>query len=946
MLVLPPVVKIPPRTPRPRVSRRSLVIAAIVVVVGLILLGGVATFYTDLLWFKETGFRSVFYTQIWTKTALGLTFGVAFALVMLVNLWVVHKLTSPYRLFTMQDQVLERYRATLQPYVRLGVVGLALLFGLFAGSGATSQWRNWLLFSHRQSFGGPVDPIFHKDIGFYVFRLPFERFVFTWAFSSLLVITLVVAGAHYFMGGIRSGPAGERVTPQVKAHLSVLLGALVLLKGWGYRLDQFGLLYSPRGTVTGATYTDVHAQLPALKLLVIIAIVSAVLFLINIRLRGWIMPAAALGILILTSVIAGGIYPALVQRLSVTPQERTRERPFIQRNIDATRTAFGLDKIKARGFPDDQTLDSKAIARNGGTIQNIRLWSPETEVLGQVYTQLQRITQYYEFLDVDIDRYTTGTLRRQVMLSAREIVQSGLPSSARTWLNNHLVYTHGFGVVASRVDKVTPEGQPDFIIKDIPGTEVAGLPVITQPRIYFGESEDVPFVLVNTTEKELDYPSATGEGVQSTNYAGNGGIAMSSFLRRAAFAWRFRDFNVLISGAIKPDSRIIFRRKIQDRLQQVAPFLKLDGDPYIAIVDGRLTWINDAYTSTDMYPYSQRLDLGGVTGHLSGRGNYVRNSVKATVDALNGTITLYVFDPTDPLIKAWQSVWPGIFRPASAMSADLRAHLRYPEDLFTLQAQQYTLYHITAANDFYQREDAWRIPDDPRPNKDQPFPPYYVIMRLPGEKQEQFILMQPFAPFSQTGAGATSTRRTNMTAWLAARSDPTGYGEMLSYVFPRQKNVPGPEQVQARINQDPLVSAQITLWNQSGSGVIYGNLLVIPIEDSLLYVQPLYLAATRGALPELKRVVVVAGDTVKMGVSLDDALNAVFGGGAGAPIEGGTGATPTQTVGGTSPIDVALRDLQAADAALKRGDLAEYQREVNAAHAALEQANKPSPTPT
>lgn len=928
---------------RPRISRRSLIATIAGLIVFLILLGSGATFYTDLLWFQETGFEDVFTTQIWTKALLGIVFGAIFAVILLINLWVVQKITSPSRLFTMQDQVLERYRATLRPYVRWGVVGISLLFGLFAGSGATAQWRNWLLFSHAQDFG-TVDPLFHKDIGFYIFRLPFHRFLFTWAFSSLLVITIVVGVAHYFMGGIRSGPVGERVTPQVKAHLSVLLGLLVLLKAWGYRLDQFSLLFSKRGTINGASYTDVHAQWPALKLMVIIAIVAGILFLINIRLRGWILPAAAVGILALTSILAGGLYPALVQRFRVTPQERLRETPFIERNIAQTRAAFGIaDKnITVKTFTAQQQLNAAAINRNRSTVENIRLWSPD--VLAEVYAQIQRITPYYEFLDVDIDRYDVGGTRRQVMLSAREIAQQGLPASARTWINNHLVYTHGFQIVASRVDRVTSDGQPSFLLKDIPGQSEPGFPPVTQQRIYFGESEDVPFVLVNTAEDEVDYP--TGERLQTTKYEGDGGIQVKGFFRRAAFAWRFRDFNVLISGAVKNDSRIIFRRRVSDRLRHVAPFLKFDHDPYVAIVDGRVTWINDAYTTTDMYPYSQRLDLAQIIGPdtlISGTANYIRNSVKVTVDALTGKITLYVFDESDPIIRSWRSVWPDIFQPASAMSEQLRAHLRYPEDLFTVQAAQYTLYHITSASDFYQREDAWRIPNDPRPRADTTFPPYYVLMTLPGETEQQFILMLPFAPFSQQGG----TRRTNMTAWLAARSDPKGYGEMLSFVFPRSQNVPGPEQIQARINQDPEVSQQITLWNQSNSVVRYGNLLVIPIENSLLYVQPLYLEASEGALPELKRVVLVSGENVVMGESLDRALAALFGQGAEAPIEG-PGTTPPPPTGGSEDelIAEALQHLQRADEALRRGDLATYQREVNAAKDALERANRASPSPT
>lgn len=908
----------------------------------LILFGAGATFYTDLLWFRETGFQSVFTTQIWTKAYLGLAFGAVFAVVMLVNLWVVQKVTSPYRLFTMQDQVLERYRATLRPYVRWGVLGISLLFGLFAGSGATSQWRKWLLFSHAETFGVAAPDPFGKDIGFYVFKLPFYRFLFTWGFSSLVMITLVVGVAHYFMGGIRTAPAGERVTPQVKAHMSVLLGLLVLLKAWGYRLDQLELVYSPRGQVTGGSYTDVNAQLPALKLLVIIAIVAGVLFLINIRLRGWILPAAAVGILGLTSILVGGLYPTLVQRFRVTPNELLRESKYIQYNIDFTRKAFGIDqsKVSVREFAAVDGLNAATIQRNADTVENIRLWDPG--VLETTYGQLQRIRSYYQFVDVDVDRYTFDGRPRQVMLAAREISQGDLRPEARTWLNSHLVYTHGFGVVASRVDRVTGEGTPDFIIKDIPGTVNPGLPPLTEPRIYFGQSQDTQFVVVRSKQQELDYPQ--GDSIQTTSYEGKGGTQLSGILRRAAFAWRFRDFNLLISGAIKSDSRIIFRRTVDERLRQVAPFLKLDGDPYVANVGGRLTWIQDGYTTTEMYPYSERVDLEEATGgggRLSGRANYIRNSVKATVDAMDGTITLYVVDESDPIIRSWRRIFPDIFKPASAVPQDLRAHFRYPEDLFTVQAERFTTYHITRAADFYSKEDAWRVPGDPT-NTEQNFQPYYVIMRLPGERDPQFILMLPLSPFTPSG----QRPRQNMTAWLAARSDPESYGQLISFEMPRQKLVFGPEQVYSRINQDPAVSAQISLWDRSGSNVLHGNLLVIPIEQSLLYVEPLYLQASTNALPELKRVVVVAGETVRMGETLDQALKAVFGQAPPAPIEGG-GPTPTPDGGNVAAlIAEALQHFQAADQALRAGDLATYDKEIEAAQAAIEQANRQSnPTP-
>jgi hypothetical protein len=928
------------------VRRRTIFIASGAVIAFLVIFGTLVSVYTDLLWFRETGYTSVFWTQIRTKAGLGLVFGAIFAAAVLLNLWVVQKITSPYRLFTMQDQILERYRATLRPYVRWAALGMSLLFGLFAGSGATSQWRNWLLFRNAESFG-TTDPIFHKDLGFFVFRLPFNRFVFTWSFSSLLVIIIVVGFAHYFMGGIRAAPAGERVAPQVKAHLSVLFGLLVLLKAWGYRLDQFDLLHSPRGTVTGASYTDVNAQLPALRLLFVIAIVCGLLFLVNIRFRGWVLPAAGIGLLALTSIVAGGIYPAAVQRLRVTPVEREREAPFIKRNIDATRAAFRIDDdtVTVRTLPADARLDAKMLAANRQTVENIRLWSPR--VLVQTYTALQRITNYYEFLDVDVDRYEIGGSKRQVMLSAREVFPQGLSADARTWVNNHLVYTHGFGAVASRVDRVTPEGQPSFIINDIPARSVPGAPEIGQPRVYFGEEEaEQRFVVVNTGVTELDFPKGQ-TSFESNKYDGKGGVPLSSVLRRAAFAWRFRDVNLLISSAIKGDSRILFRRKIRDRVRQVAPFLQLDRDPYIVIADGRLVWIQDAYTTTVNYPYSQRISLGEVTGgNLAGRANYIRNSVKATVDAMDGTITLYVWDPTDPIIKVWQRVFPSAFKPASAMSADLRSHVRYPEDLFRVQADRYALYHITDPTDFYSKNDVWRLPRDPTAGGEEPFPPYYVLMSLPGEERLQFILMVPFSPFSSQ----RGQPRQNMTAWMAARSDPgPDYGKLVSFVFGKEKLVFGPEQIQARIDQDPIVRNQLTLLDPTTTRILKGNLLVIPIEEALLYVQPLYLTSATSSLRELKRVVVVTGDIVRIAPTLEEAIAAIFGG-APAPT---TPAGPVAAGDVAALVREALQHYQAAQVALRNGDFATYGAELKKMEDALRRADQaahpspsPSPTPT
>ena len=928
-----------------RLGRRGLIIAVAAVIVALIILGLAATFYTDLLWFREVRYTNVFWTQIRVKVVLGVVFGAIFAAALLINLWVVQKVTSPHRLFTLKDQVLERYRATLRPYVRWAVVGAALLFGLFAGSGATSQWRSWLLFRHGTKFGS-TDPVFHKDLGFYVFHLPFYRFVFAWTFSTLLVVIIITAVAHYFMGGIRFDQRGGRATPQVKVHLSVLLALIVLLKAWGYRLDQYGLVLSPRGVVTGASYTDIHAHLPALRLLVIMAILVSVIILVNIRFRGWILPVAGIGLLFLISILAGGLYPAAVQRLRVTPAERVKEQPYIQRNIEATRAAFGIDNqhVTVSSFQGASDITPQIVSANPDTVQNIRLWSPE--VLGQTMGQLQKIRQYYEFNDVDVDRYTINGKVRQVMVAPREISQANIPAASKTWQNTHLTYTHGYGVVASLVNTVTAQGVPDFIIQDTPPSVSPGAPSSADWRIYFGESAETPYTVVKTQLQELDYPSEqSSSGFVSNSYDGNGGIQLSG-LRRLAFAWRFRDANLLLSSSINGQSRILFRRDVQDRIQQVAPFLQLDHDPYMVITPTGLQWIQDAYTVTDMYPYSQRIDLGAITGagHLSGTANYIRNSVKVAVDAVNGTITLYVADPTDPIIQTWEKIFPQNFKQLSDAPAWLQEHVRYPEDLFTVQASQYQLYHMTNAISFYTREDAWSLPKDPSSQQGGNLPAFYMLMKPPGAKSLEYLLMLPFTP----------NNRENMTAWFAAGSDyvaqggvGTDYGQLLTYQLPKNVNILGPTQVEAQIKQDPDFSRQQTLLGTVGSSLIFGNMLTVPIGNSLLYVQPIYLAASSSQIPELKFVLAVQGSNVGLGTDLRTALSNLLG---TAPPPS---VVPPPTTGKTAAdfIAEALADYQASQAALKNGDFATYGREQAAMATALANAAKasgvnPSPSPS
>jgi len=865
---------------------------AVLVAVILAVVTAMAALYTEVLWFRELRHSNVFWTSFWTRLGLGAVFGGTFALVLAVNLWIVRRITPPDRMSKIPVEILSRYRATLKPYKYRVFAAFGILGGLIAGMRVASKWREYLLWRHAQPMGAK-EPVFGRDAGFYVFKLPFLRAVFGWTFASLLAVTILVVFAHYFRGGIRPQRRGDRVGPEARAHLSILIGLLVLLKAWGYRLDMFGLLSSNRGVVSGAGYADVHAKLPALKILFVVAIVAAALLLWNARSRGWRLPVTGLLLLAGVSLVAGGIYPGLVQRLKVGPDERTLEQPYIQRNINATRLAYRLDGVAPSPLTPG-TLDVRDVVTYHDTIDNIRVWAPD--VLQAVYLNLQRGKQYYQFPSpADTDRYNIDAPRpascrqtycddvglfvpHQFMIAAREISPSGLSPDAQTWVNTHLFYTHGYGVVASRADDVVSQGQPDFVLRDIPTESSQGAPQVSEQQVYFGEKAEIPFIIARTQHGELDHPTedATGVGYATSTYDGTGGIPMDGFLKRAALAWRFRDLNVLISGAITDDSRFMFRRQIVKRVSTVAPFLQIDGNPYIAVVDGRLVWILDGYTTSSSFPYSQPSDFaGGSGGLLSGSGNYLRDSVKFVVDAKNGTVEGYVWDEDDAVLKAWREIFPGLLKPKAEMPASVTAHVRYPEGFFQVQSNMFANYHVTDAGSFYQKEDAWLVARDPtfclnaagacKPTTTAPaISAYYMVARLPGSARARFVLVRPFTP---GGAG-----RQNMVGYLAASGDPDDYGRLVVYEFPRSGQVFGPEQVEANINQDPAVSQQIALWNQQHSKVIYGNLIVVPIGDTMLYVQPLYLRGEGSQIPELKRVVVVANGRVEMADTLPDAL--------------------------------------------------------------------------
>lgn len=921
----------------------------------LLLLGRwLATLWTDYLWYSEMDATNVWTTVTFTRVLLVVAASVVAIAAFWINLWVVDRVSPRTMLVTggPDEELLERWQEWVEPRAFVVRSSFSLLFGTLIGLGAGAWWENWLFWRNGETWG-IVDPIYQNDISRYIFGLPFYRDVFGWLFQLLLVVTLVVIAAHYLNGGIRIGSIGESTSDGVKAHVSILLALVALLKAVGYLFDKWELLYSGRGQVFGASYTDVNAQVPALNLLIFISIVSAVIFLVNVWFRGWSLPLVAIGIWLVTSIGVGGIYPALVQRFSVEPNEIGRETEFVQHNLDFTRLAYGLDGVETIEFEASDELTSTSIEANRETIDNIRLWDPG--VLSQTYKELQNIKTYYDFADVDVDRYMVNGKLTQVMISARGLAEDQIPGTG--WVNERLVYTHGLGAVLSPANNVTSDGKPDFVVQDIPPINTSGSENldVEQPRIYFSDDSQSDFLIAASLEGEVDIPTGPGDtgGAQLNSYDGSGGVALGGFLQRTAWALRFADLNTLISGQVDSESRVMIARNIKDRVKRLAPFLYVDNDPYLVVADGRLQWIIDMYTVTDRFPYSEVATTGRLNrgADLPGALNYIRNSVKAVVDAYDGTVDLYVIDETDPIIQTNMRIFPGLFKPMTQFPEELVGHLRYPEDLFRIQTDVYTLYHMTDPVELFKREDPWQIARDP---SNSPYPqlrgsyatdpmlPYYLLMELPGEEQLSFLIMQPFTPAD----------RPNMSAFMVAKSGPLEeYGDIIEYTMPADRQIDGPGQVGDFIEQDPIVSSEFTLLGQVGSDVIKGNLLVVPIDDSLLYVQPIYLAAdtVAGGIPQFKRVVASYESQIEIAESLDEVLIKLFGegagGGDGAPDPGGGGGGGPDT-GGTVDEQVAelltLSEaaLAQADLALRQGDLAEYQRKVDEARDYIEQANR------
>lgn len=898
-------------------------VAGIIVVFILVFGTALMTYYTDYLWFVEMGYSPVFIKVLMTKILVGLVFGIIFFAIFYANVLLTRRLAPKFRVLYVAG-VIQLNTPLVEKFLDKILLALALIFSFLAGTTAAGAWDRLLLFMNSTSFG-VADPIFGHDLSFFVFKLPFWQFLWGFFFATLIISAIFAMAVHVLDGAIRIVPGEQKFADHVKAHISILAAALSVMLAFGFRLLQYGLLYSSRGVAFGASYTDVHAELPVYYIMIVVAVITAVLFIINIRVKGWLLPLAALVFLGGSLIVFAGIYPAVVQQYKVSPNEIVMEKPYIKRNIKFTRQAYGLENVKSKAYAADVPMTTELLDDNTATVRNIRLW--DWKPLLKTFNQLQAIRLYYDFNDVDIDRYSLAGDYTQVTLAAREMNIDQLPDTAKTWVNQHMVYTHGYGIVMNPVNKVTTEGLPDFQVKNIPPQ--SSVLKIDRPEIYFGEKTN-DYVLVKTDTNEFDYP--LGDKNRYTKYSGTGGVPVGSLFNKLMFSWRFGSLKLLLSSTINSGSKVLFNRNITDRVNKIAPFLYYAQDPYIVVAPDkqgkdRLFWIYDAYTITDMYPYSK--PYGD-----SSRSNYIRNSVKVVVDAYNGTTDYYIVDKKDPIVKTYAKIFPGLFKDGSSMPAGLRKHIRYPEDLFKIQAYMYATYHMLDPQVFYNKEDMWQVAKETYQGGAQQMDPYYMIMRLPEDTRENFMLITPFTP----------SNKNNMVAWLSANCDNPNYGDLVVYKFSKDKLIFGPMQIEARINQDPTISQFLTLVSQRGSTISKGPLLVIPLAGSLIYVQPLYVQAEQGELPELKRVFVSYGDQVVMEASLGDAFARLFGAPtqaqAAEPATSATGTEPAKTPVSTQVqglITAALDHYNKAVAAQKAGDWATYGTELQALQDTLTQ---------
>ena len=838
------------------------VIAALILLFALLSFARAA--YTDWLWYGALGFKGVFIKILLTRIVLLVVGGLVFGTLLSVSLYFANRMSSGPVTLPLPSEMVD----FLKRLIFWGSVATVVAMSLIFGAILAARWEFFLKFANAVPFG-EIDPVFGKDLSFYVFTLPVYSFLEGWLLGAAIIILLGTIALYFVNFSLRG--MGFVITTELKIHVSIIAAIIMFIIAGGYWLDRWELLLSDQGAIFGAAYTDLNARKPALLILTFIAVASGLLMLVNAYLSGLRLLVGAVALWIVMAIVLGIAWPELMQRFTVNPNEFVRESQYITRNIDFTRRGFALNRIEEQFYQAEGEITAELVRDNPQTINNIRLW--DYRPLTNVYRQIQLIRPYYDFIGrVDVDRYTLGGKYRQVLLAAREVAPEKLELESQTWLNNKLVYTHGIGIAMSPVTEFTPEGRPLFFAKDIPTDGVISISanlsegepeiIIDNPRIYYGENT-TSYVIVNTKTGELDFQTEEGE-LTRNQYSGEGGVRLGSFIRRLAYAWQFVDINILISGEITGESLLQYRRQIQERISTVAPFLTLDADPYIVAGEGRLFWMQDAYTVSDQFPYSNPTNIA-----VGERINYMRNSVKITVDAFDGAVRFYIWDTSDPLIKTYDKMFPGLFLSQDEMPASLAEHVRYPIDFFNFQAQKYMKYHMKDSENFYNNEDLWAVPNEKLGQGDnlQPVEAYYVIMKIPGEEREEFVLLFPYTP----------SQRQNLVGWLAARSDGENYGKLVAFNFPKDRQIDGPEQVEARIDSDQDISAWFTLRCSEGSICIRGNLLVIPVGESLLYAEPVYIQAEGVMLPELKRVILATASKVVMEDSLSEALAALTG---------------------------------------------------------------------
>ncbi|GGO85709.1 UPF0182 protein [Wenjunlia tyrosinilytica] len=900
-----------------------------------------AGFWTDWLWYRSVDYSSVFATMLWTKIGLFFVFGLLMTLVVGVNIYLAHRLRPPLSAMSVEQQSLDRYRMAVAPYKKWLLLGVSSLVGLIAGASAAGQWRTWLQWVNGTSFH-IKDPQFHKDVSFYAFDLPWYRFLLSFGFAAAVLCLLAAAAVHYLYGGLRITSPGARATGAATGHLSVLLGVFVSLKAVAYWLDRYALAvkssdFKATDGWTGLRYVDANAYLPAKTILFCIAIVCALLFFSTLWRRTWSLPVIGFGLMVLSAILIGGLYPAIVQKFQVQPNEQAKEAPFIKKNIDATRKAYGIKDTDVKEYPGRSDKDDTQLRAGADTTASVRLLDPT--VVSPTFQTLQQVRGYYTFPNtLDVDRYKIDGKEQDTVVGLRELNLVGIPES--NWVNDHFKYTHGYGMVAAEGTTTRSNGEPLFTEKNLPPE---GKLRPYEPRVYFGE-ETKQYSIVGGPTQEIDYSDNSGE--KSYTYRGKGGVGLDSPLTRAAYAVTFSEPQIMYSGAIGKGSKILYDRTPKERVEAVAPWLTIDRDPYPAVVDGRIKWIVDAYTTTNGYPYASRTTLGDTTTDSltdeqrklltpDNRVNYIRNSVKATVDAYDGTVKLYQWDTEDPVLKTWMKAFPGTVQPKGRISPALMEHLRYPQDLFKVQRDLLTRYHVKDASTFFSGSEVWRIPADPTTTSGDDVPPYYLSMKMPDQPGQSFSLTSTFVP----------NRRDNLSAFMAvdANAASKDYGTIRLLKLPSNSTVDGPKLVQSKFNSNKAVAEQINIWRRGDSDVEYGNLLTVPLDGGLLYVEPVYLKGAGASFPLLSKVLVRYGDRTAFENTLGQALDVVFGkksatrpptGDQGRPGDQGKQTSPTVR----KALDDAQKAFDASQEALKRQDWTRYGEEQKKLQEALRKA--------